>query len=163
MKRTILALAIAFVCTVPRGAHAATASPPNIPNGGQHTNPSFIGAGVYRIEVSTPVDTAVLLASGQGVLYGIDCSSGTTSGFAIAYDSATSSGITFTSTGKAISPSVFSNGNSASNVTTAGWDTHGVPVQFNNGLVALTHGVAVNCLLKARLTSVGASQPNAGP
>ena len=165
MRRSILGLLLAFaVLGYSSKAQAApSASPPNIQNAGQHANPSFVGAGVYRVEVSTPTDTPVLLISGQGVLYGIDCSSGTTSGFSIAFDSASTSGITFTTTGKAISPSVFSNGNAASGVPNAGWDTHGAPAQFNNGLVALTHGVAINCLFRARLTGVGAVQPNGGP
>src|SRR5579864_3113259 len=126
MKRTILALAFAFALCAK--AHAGTT--------------------VYRVEVSTPTDTPILLQTGPGVLYGVDCSSGTSTAFAIAYDASSTSGITFTTTGKAITPSIFSNANTASSVPNAGWNQRLGPPEFYSGLVALTHGSAINCLFR---------------
>jgi hypothetical protein len=106
------------------------------------------GETTYRVETSTPTDTPILLLSGAGVLYGVDCSSGATTSYAMAFDSAASAGITVTTLGKAITPQVYSAGTSF--VANAGWRAGygNESVAFFNGLVALTHGGTINCLFR---------------
>jgi hypothetical protein len=126
MKHAILALALAFLFAAKAQA----------------------GVSTYRIEVSTPVDTPILLLSGDGALYSIDCSSGATSSYTIAFDSAATTGITVLTAGKAITPQVYSSGTSfvANTKWSAGSGTEAIT--FYNGLVALTHGGVINCLYR---------------
>jgi hypothetical protein len=106
------------------------------------------GVTTYRVEVSTPVDTPILLVAGNGALYGVDCSSGVTSSYGMAFDSATASGVTVTTTGKAITPPVYSNGTSFVAATKWTPGNGQDSVTFFNGLVALTHGATINCLFR---------------
>ena len=154
MKKLIV---LALLMVMAAGAHATQANPPQSPNGGPFDNLLFIGAPVYRVEVSTPTDTPILLLAGAGILYGTHCSSGTTSGYGVAFDSATTSGITYTTAGKALDIPVFSTGLTESATLTGVLDEGSSPVQFTNGLVFLTHGVAVNCYIKAR--AIGGANP----
>lgn len=100
----------------------------------------------YRIEVSTPTDTPILMVTGPGTLFQVDCSSGATTSWSLGFDSASISGITINTAGKAITPQVFSSGQTAASVPNSGWKTVAeAPAQFLNGLVVITHGGAINC------------------
>lgn len=136
--------AVVPVLQTPNGSYVSAVAAPNL---------SFIGAAVYRVEVSTPVDTPVLLLAGQGVLYGIHCGSGTASGYELTFDSATSAGITVATTGKALHAPLYSPGQTSGSVNVGLLDFTSNPVQFTNGIVAITHGSALNCYLRARLTT----------
>jgi hypothetical protein len=114
--------------------------------------PGAAKAGVthtYRVEVSTPTDTPILLVSGAGTLYAVFCSSGATTSYALGFDLASATGVTVATLGSAITPQVFSSGQTASSVPNSGWkaQTEG-PVQFINGLVGITHGGTINCLFE---------------
>jgi hypothetical protein len=161
MKKLIIALSLAL----PSAALAAPAVAPILnTQAGTYVAPvaaqnlALIGVNIFRVEVSTPVDTPVLLLAGQGLLYGIQCSSGSVGSYGIAFDSATSSGIVIGTAGKAITSQVLSSGQvtvSASTQTVLLPDQRGLyladlPVQFTNGLVFITHGSATNCIIKAR-------------
>lgn len=129
MKRTILALAFAGALLCAWGGSAQA---------GQTT---------YRIETSTPVDTAVLLQSGVGVLYAVECSSGATTSYALAFDASSTAGISVLTLGKAITPQVYSSGTSF--VAQAGYGpSRDIGTTFFNGLVGITHGGTINCLFK---------------
>lgn len=122
-------------------------------------NLSYIGAPVYRIETSTPADQAVLLLSGSGLLYGIRCSSGSTGAYAMAFDSASASGITVATIGKAIAGPVYSAGQVSVSGSTQtvilgndqGLNASADPLPFTNGLVGIAHGSVLNCTFQARL------------
>lgn len=156
MKNLLIALALALPCS----AHAAASVAPvlDTPAGSRVSasaaaNLSFIGAKVYRIEVSTPVDTPILVLSGAGQLYGVQCGSGTSSGYELTLDSASASGITVASLGKALHAPVYSPGQASGASTVGHLDLSGAPAQFDNGLVLITHGAALNCYVRARLNT----------
>lgn len=156
MKNLLIALVLALPSAAHATATAAVAPVLNSPSGSyvsasQAPNLAYIGAPVYRVEVA--VDTPVLLVAGAGMLYGVQCGSGTSSGYEITYDSAVTSGITVATTGKALHAPVYSPGlaSAASNVGLL--DLSVAPAAFSNGLVALTHGAAVSCYIRARLNT----------
>ena len=167
-KNLLLAAALAAASCVPARAAATAALVPVLQTqggtyvpAGAASNLSFIGAPTFRVEVSTPVDTPVLLLSGQGLLYGIRCSSGSVGSYMLAFDSATSAGITVATTGKALTAAVYSSGQitvSASSQTVQlgqdlGLYAEAHPYPFTNGLVAIVHQSAANCYIQARSTS----------
>lgn len=143
---------VAPVLNGPAGSYAAAVVAPNL---------SYIGAPVYRIEVSTPADTPILLLAGQGLLYSVRCTSGSTGAYAIPFDSATASGMTINTRGSALTGGVFSAGliTVASSSQTAqlgndaGLQLRENPLPFNNGLVGVVHGGVANCYFQARLTT----------
>lgn len=160
MKNLIIALALAF----PAAALADTASvAPVLPTqSGTYVsnvaaqNLTYIGAQTYRIEVSTPADQAILLLSGKGLLYSLVCSSGVANGtYALAFDSASASGITVATAGKAISPQVYTAGQIVDTTITpnAGYNPADRPQPFANGLVGIVHKGVANCLFQARLAA----------
>ncbi len=162
----LLAAAFAAAISVSAGATASVAPVLNGPSGSYAPavtapNLSFIGAPVYRIETSTPTDTPILLLAGQGLLYSIRCSSGSTAAYAVAYDSAVSAGITVETQGKKIAGSVYSAGlvtstTSAQTVILGndpGLNYSANPLPFTNGLVGLVHGGVANCYFQARLNT----------
>lgn len=158
MNRIAIAAALAAVLIAPIRAHAAEGEPlhaPNTPTAQFLGNPSFFGPSTYEMETSTPTDTPVLLVSGPGYLYGIQCSSGAAADYAIAYDSASSSGITIATRGKAITASVMSPGLTATggtnggNIGNASFNSGGFPKRFKLGLVGITHGTGPNCFFDA--------------
>lgn len=131
-----------------------------------NSNMTFYGAESYRIEASTPADTAVLLFSGPGLFLGMSCSSGTAGSFGQAFDSTTISGITIATLGKAVSPEVqtgiTSTVNVSTNVATVSFSACNAPglcgvytppsgsKRIHNGLVALKHGDAsTSCIIDA--------------
>lgn len=118
-------------------------------------NLTFVGGNAFRIEVSTPADTPVLLLSGQGLLYGVMCSSGAAGSYAMAFDASSASGITVGTLGSAISPEVVSPGIASSSISGAPGvlDLSKHPVPFVNGLVGITHGGTPNCIFQARLST----------
>lgn len=120
----------------------------------------YIGSQVYRIQVSTPVNTPVVLVVGGGQLYGAVCSSGSTSGYLVVYDSASAIGFsTATPTGNELINEFYSIGQAAPTVANAGQlDFNRSPEQFSNGLVAMTVGQAIDCYIRARLR--GAANPS---
>ena len=130
----------------------ATVYVPKDGNGIRFNNVDFIGSPVYRVESSTPTDTPVLLVSGSGFIYSITASSGSATNYCLAMDSATSSGITTETQGKAISPQVWA-AVSATGCTTNGtcgiW-TPAAPVRFENGLVGIKVGANADCLFIVR-------------
>ena len=137
MKRTILGLILAFACLgyAPKVHAAASRRSPPKPESLQ-----------YARSPSPPI----LLTAGQGAIYGVDCSSGTTTSYAMLFDSATSSGITIATLGKALTPQIFSSGQTAANVPDSGWrpGTGSTAIAYNNGIVIITHGSAINCLVR---------------
>lgn len=166
MKNFIIALSLILSLQVSAKA-AASVAPALEGTAGSHVSGTlaqslvYIGAPVYRIEVSTPADTPVLLLAGQGLLYSVQCSSGLTGSYFLGFDSATASGITIATSGKAITPQVFSGGqiqvlsSSQTVVLTSqsGLNMQDNPAPFNNGLVGIVHGSVANCLIKARLNT----------
>lgn len=166
-KNLLLVAALLAASCAPAFAQTAAVGPILQAQNGARVGPflapdlTWIGAPVFRIETSTPADQAVLLLAGQGLLYSIRCTSGSTGAYGMAFDSATTSGITVGTLGKAIGGPAFSSGQiqvSASaqtvNLASAGYfdfTTH--PVPFTNGLVGIVHGSVLNCLFQARLTS----------
>lgn len=165
-------------------ATQVTAVPPQQPNGEAWGNAGLLGVGPYVVSVSTAVNTPVLLISGQGILYGVEASSGAATGFCVGFDAASTSGITSTTTfssainpSNQITPQVFTSAQVAADYGYGHWDTSAAPVQFTKGLVGLTSNstagvtTALNCIFKARAANVGvgsnqptyAVQPNGGP
>jgi hypothetical protein len=117
---------------------------------GCFTLPGSAKAGVthvYRVEVSTPTDTPILLVSGAGTLYAVQCSSGATTSYSLAFDLSSATSVTIATLGSALTTQAFSSGQTASSVPNAGWKAQtGAPAQFINGLVGITHGGTINCL-----------------
>lgn len=161
MKNLLIALALALPCSAHAASSAAVA--PVLPtqfgtlvSNVAAQNLTYIGAQSYRIEVSTPADQAILLLSGQGLLYSMVCSSGVANGtYAMAFDSASASGITVATAGKAISPQVYTSGQIVDTTITPnmGYDASSKPQPFANGLVGIVHKGVANCLFQARLTA----------
>lgn len=157
MKHLLIALALAL----PGAAHAVTAAVvPTLdtPSGSRvnavaATSLVFLGAQVYRLEVSTPADTPVLLLAGAGQLYSVNCGSGTSSGYMLSFDSATSAGITVATLGKSLHAPLYSPGQASATTNNGRLDLAAAPAQFANGLVAITHGAALNCYIEARLNT----------
>lgn len=147
MKKLVMLCVALFLGT---SAFATQANQPydNKPN----ANPSpfignliYYGASSYYVEASTAADVPVLLVAGSGYYYGTDCSSGTAGDYGMAFDSASSSGITVATKGKALSPAVFT---ATSNVTQ--YVPPGGSRRFVNGLVGIKHGSAgANCVFTA--------------
>lgn len=169
MKKFILSLSL--LALLPMIGHAAQIQPPvfngNAVSGNvnqyQFENLSLVGApNNYRMEASTPALVAVLLVSGQGLLYEIDNSSGAATDSCIYFDSASVNGINaFTTYGKAITPYVFA-ANSATGCTSVGvcgsWSPRHGPIQFTNGLVGIKVGGGNNSCL-AQVRGVTGSNP----
>lgn len=131
---------------MPRAARASVVPPihsASTPNT-EYRGLTFFGGSVYRVEASTGADTPVLLASGSGVLFGVSCSSGSSGDFGMVFDSASASGVTIATTGKALSPAVLSSANGVTTCTGQAvcgqWTPPGGSVRFSNGLVAIKHG-----------------------
>lgn len=164
MTKLILA---ALVMGLTSFASASTASAP-LNSQGSNANPNpfpgltYYGGSIFRVESSTPTDTAVLLISGSGHLFGISHSSGTTGDQCIVMDSATASGITLGTQGKALSPAVLTSANGSTTCTAqqvcGQWSAQGGDTRFTNGLVAIKHGSSnSNCLISAVSDTVIAS------
>lgn len=137
-------LAALLLVSVPRLSHAAAAAPV-LEAGNEKAsasaaqNLSFIGCKVARVELST---TPVLVAAGSGMLYSLRVSSGLAGAGAVAFDSASISGLGLNGaanipSAKAISPLVLTNPTtSGSNAVNAGALDFGAnPMRFENGLV----------------------------
>lgn len=161
---TVLGVAMLLASVVPSSAFAIG----NIPkdNGAlRHSDLSFVGAHYCRVEAST---TAVLCASGSGMLYAV-CAFGTgsvpgpaASSGAMAFDTAVAATITsFQITSRGISPLVYGTstiaGNTLNNERNLCWQPP-VPLRFGSGFVLKTNSVDVNALGLYRLDT-GAFTP----
>ena len=117
-----------------------------LPNSNPNYMPNleFYGANTYRIDASTPTDTPVEFFTGTGYLYGIACSSGTSGDFALAFDTTSSLGITYATTGKALGPAVLSSVNGVATCTAGQvcgqWTPAGGALRITLGLAAIKHG-----------------------
>lgn len=122
---------------------------------------TYYGVTTYRVESSTPTATPVLLGSGSGFLYGVECSSGASGDSGLALDSASASGLTNLSQGKALSPFVYSSAATANaaQATLGQWIPAGGSKRFVNGLafIKTNSGSSFTCLVSALFDSVIAS------
>lgn len=146
MKKLALVLA---VLVAPMFSHAAAnPSAPFVAGG----NLTYYGATAYHVDSSTPTATPVSLFTGSGYLFSIACSSGASGDFGVAFDSATGSGLTTATQGKAVSPHVLA---SADGVTTCTakvcgfWDPNFGSVRIVNGLAFTKSGTYPSCVIYA--------------
>jgi len=133
----------------------------NNTNATQAQNRNFTGAVTYRIETSTPSGTPIQLVTGAGLLLSVEASSGTSLGYCLGFDSASVSGITNATQGKAITPQVLTSltPNTAGQGSTIGsWaPASGAPAYFANGLVGISNGANLNCLYKVSVLGATAA------
>lgn len=133
-------MAISASATVP--AQPSFTLPNSNPN--YMPNLNFYGANVYRLDTSTPTDTAIQLFTGSGYLYGVSCSSGTSGDFLIPFDTNTAAGITATTLGKALGPATLTSANGVTTCTANSvcgqWTPAGDSVRITLGLAAIKHG-----------------------
>ncbi len=105
---------------------------------------------MYRVETSTPTATPVLLGTGSGILFGISCTSGTVGDYGLAFDSATSAGLTVGTQGKALSPQVASPGYGNATLSFGTWVPAGGSARFTNGLAFIKSNASLmSCLVNA--------------
>lgn len=150
-----LMLVVAAICL----ASVAKASTPQNPLYSQsNANPiplsnlTFYGASKYYVESSTPAAVPIQLFVGTGFYYGISCDSGTAGDVGVALDAASSSGLTASSTGKALGQHVFTVASSTGCTSlTCGKDLPpGGATRIKLGLVGVKSGSgANNCVIYA--------------
>lgn len=132
-------------------ANALTAAQPLtiVPNGSplQFTgNLTYYGSTPYYIESSTPAATAVLLVSGSGFFYGVNCSSGAVGDNVQFFDSASASGITSSTQGKALTSPLYNLVSVSSNsaVSVSNLQNRFIPAgdseRYTHGIVGLKTG-----------------------
>ena len=174
MKPTRLALALVAllaVCSAP--AFAAT-NPQNpilqdingLAQPTFATDSEFLGdrGTPCRIESSTPTLQAIQCATGSGIVYGVDNSSGSAADAAFVADTTTLPATTvvgFDKNGIKISPLILSAGSSATGCTTIGTCESWAPVRprrFINGLVLDRRGTS-NAAVYYRLDSDDTKNP----
>lgn len=146
---------ISFVVVLCLASVAKAAAPTNPLYSQPNANPIplqnlvFYGGTAYHVDASTPAATPVLLAAGSGFLYGVACSSGTSGDLGRAFDSASSSGLTLTTSGKSLSPDVLASAGPTActgQATCGQWAPPSGAVRFKNGLAFLKAGSAYeNC------------------
>ncbi len=111
MNRLILALAMMVAAAIPSLAIDAKQPTQTVNNQNplQYTgNLNYYGSSSYFIEASTPALQAIVHFVGSGFLYGVDCSSGAVGDTMMVFDSTTTSSISLTTRGKALTPQIFS-------------------------------------------------------
>lgn len=163
MKHWLSASALVFLCAV--AAHA-DATPPQPYDSKPNANPApyvgsmaFYGSDLYYVGASTSADVAILLFSGSGQFYGMVCSSGTAGDYLIPFDSASASGVTVATQGKALGPALLTSANGSTSCTAQQVCGQFTPAPGNarihNGLVAVKHGTGnPNCIIYALKDSV---------
>ncbi|HXT00358.1 MAG TPA: hypothetical protein VN915_06760 [Elusimicrobiota bacterium] len=108
------------------------------------------GAGtcVFEIGVSTPAATFVLLTTGQGTLNNLVISSRTAAAgdFCVAFDSASTSGLTIEGDGTSVAPRIMATSVVATNTVT--------PQPANAPAVPFLNGIAVGCSAARRATVI---------
>lgn len=162
-KKKLLVGVAALVAAVALVGPSFAESPafiPKDPSGARFADPSFLGLSVGRVSGST---TPVLGYAGQGLLFGICSSSGTADEFAVAFDSASISGLSWSETAKLISPHVSSpglaGGTDQSNTRPCWSPPGGYPVRFQNGLVVAASKNDIQVVFYY-LKDQGANPPN---
>lgn len=155
MKKLMLSAALLFVAGF---ARATAPSQPSFTPAGSNPvfmpNAQFYGVDKYYIESSTAADVAVLMFAGTGYYYGMSCDSGTAGDYAIAMDSAVTSGIAYNTVGKALGVRTLTSANGSTTCTAGQVCGQSLAVggaaRIKNGLVAIKHGTgANNCVVYA--------------
>lgn len=163
MKKVLSLIALLFLAaplvraqvTVPAAPQQAVTGSNPIPFDG---NLNYYGASQYYVESSTPANTPVVLFTGKGFFYGVDCSSGTSGDFFIAMDTTAATNVTAALVGHALTPPVLSSVNGVTTCTAQG--TCGVyrpaqPKRVVNGLIGIkssttgNNGGTTNCQISA--------------
>lgn len=127
----LLVLVVVSLCMSVQNVRAALACPG-----------TTSGGCVAEIGISTPAATGVLVTTGPGTLINIVISSVTAAAgdFCVAFDSASTSGLTLESDGKAAAPRIMGTSIVAANTVTA--QPAGAPaVPYTNGIVIFCKAV----------------------